>query len=111
MLAIFITHFWHYFFWGGPIPQPVNVWYERAVWGNVVAVLPMAVLGAGGFTYHHFALKRMHESHDRHLKRILDALDPETSSETQIDRIADLVDDQKPGGVTVVLEELRKRNS
>lgn len=99
---MFLTHFWHYFF-----APPHEPWYKGNVWGNVVAVLPMAILGAAGFAYHHFALKRLHKAHDKHLKQILDALDPETESETQIDRIAELVDDRQPGGVTVVLEELR----
>lgn len=102
MFAIFITHFWQYFFFPAH-----EVWYRGNVWGNVVAVLPLAILGIIGFTYHHFVLKNLHESHDQHLKLIIDALDPETDAETQIDRIAELVDETKPGGVTTVLEAVR----
>ena len=96
-----MTHFWQFFFF-----PPHEVWYKGAVWGNVVAVLPLAILGAAGFAYHHVVVKGLHSTHDEHLKKILDALDPEAQTETQLDQIADRVDETTPGGLGVLDRKL-----
>ncbi len=106
MLAFFIDHWFHFFFFGGSPPNPSPVWYERAVWGNVVAVLPLAILGGIGFFYHHIVVKRLHSTHDAHLRQILAALDPESDTETRLDQIADAVDETTPGGIKTVLEAI-----
>jgi hypothetical protein len=40
MLATFLTHFVHYFYW-----EPGQPWYHAAVWGNIVAVTILAPCG------------------------------------------------------------------
>ena len=115
------THWFHYYFAGGPLPQTVNVWYERAVWGNVFADLPLAVIAGGLFLWHHFAVRDLHrkvdelaskhEAHDRHLKAILDALDPDTDGgladvQKQIAAVDDKLDPTTPGGLKVLLDEI-----
>jgi heme exporter protein D len=105
-MPFFLTeHFWRFFF-----AEHGHHFYEAAVWGNVVAVLPLAILGASGFVYHHTVLKRAHESHDAHLKAILAALDPESETDSQLDRIADAVDTTTPGGLTDVLAAINKED-
>jgi hypothetical protein len=107
------AHFWEFFF--GEVGKH---FYEGNVYGNLVAIIPTGLLLFAYIRSRHLAvieshkaLKAAHVEHAVKLEKILDALDPETDSKTQIDRIAELADDQKPGGVTVVLEELRKRKS
>lgn len=105
-----ITHFWEFFF----VPtEPHTPWYHGQVWGNVVAVLPLAILGAGAFAYHHFVVKglhdellRKHDEHSEHLRKIIEALDPETESDSTLDLIADRVDDGTPGGIGVLRERI-----
>ena len=96
-----ITHWAQFFF-----DEPGKVWYEAAVWGNVVAVIPLAILGAIAFFYHRAEVKALHETHDRHLRAILNALDPEADSESMLDQIADRVDEKTPGGIQAVLEAI-----
>jgi hypothetical protein len=101
MLAFFLTHWFQYYF------VPVHeVWWKGAVWGNVFAVLPLAVLGAVAFFYHRAEVKALHESHDKHLRAILQALDPEAESESMLDQIADRVSEETPGGIRTVLEAI-----
>jgi hypothetical protein len=112
-LAFFIDHWFHFFFWGGN-PSPTNVWYERAVWGNVVAVFPLAALGLVGYLWHRGVMKEAHEKLDRlaavhaahtaHLKQLLDALDPETDG--GLGDLRDLLDVATPGGIGALREQL-----
>lgn len=96
-----ITHWFQFYF------APANeVWWRGAVWGNVFAVLPLAILGAIAFFYHRAEVKALHETHDRHLRAILNALDPEADSESMLDQIADRVDEKTPGGIQAVLEAI-----
>jgi hypothetical protein len=104
------SFFWEFFF-GNPAQRH---FYEAAVWGNVVAVLPMAAFGAAGFVYHHFVLKRLHEEHSAHLRSILDILDPETDGgvadlHAAIAEIREDLNPDTPGGLRVVLDEIRKQ--
>lgn len=124
MLAFFLDHFWHFFFWGPGKP----VWYERSVWGNVVATIPLAVMGAAAFFWHRGVVRRLHEKIDRHeaalkghiegqaehgrkLLLILDALDPGTDGgiteiHNAIGKIADEINPDTPGGLRLVLDRL-----
>jgi len=106
-----LRHFLEFFF--APDGKP---WYEGAVWGNVVAILPLAVLGTAGywihkyFTHEHkrFDAETAHDEHTKHLRAILDALDPEVVSESQLDIIADRVNEETPGGLGTVLKKLEE---
>lgn len=99
IFGFFLTHFWHYEF--APVGEP---WYHGQVWGNVVAVLPMAVLAAGGLIYHHVVLRRLHAAHDRHLKALLDLIDPSTDGGLAI--VLDRLDESTPGGLGAVLDRI-----
>jgi hypothetical protein len=103
LFGLFLTHWFQYNF--APVRHP---WYEGAVWPNVFVLLPLAILATAGAVYHHFVLKHLHEGHDRHLASILDAL-AERKTEAKLDHIAALVDTTQPGGLTVVLDEIRKQ--
>jgi hypothetical protein len=105
------VHWWHLYF--DPTTGP---WYTGQVWGNVFAVLPLAVLGTIGYWVHkwitkdikEFDSKRAHDEHTRHLRAILDALDPNVESGSQLDVIADRVDETTPGGLGAVLERISR---
>jgi hypothetical protein len=99
MVAFFLTHFWHFEF--APVGEP---WYHGQVWGNVVAVLPMALLALGGLLYHHVVLRRLHAAHDRHLKLLVDLLDPATDGGLAI--VVDRLDETTPRGLKAVIDEL-----
>jgi hypothetical protein len=111
---VLFTHWFHFFFWGGAQPSPSPVWYERAVWGNVVAVLPLAVLGLIGFLWHRGVVKELHAKIDReadaraehtqHLKKIMDALDPETGG--GIADVLDRLEPSTPSGIGVLAGKL-----
>jgi hypothetical protein len=121
MLAVFLTHWFHFYFWGGPSPVPVNIWYERGVWGNVFAVLPLAPIGVAagiaGYIWHKRIIARLHrridglaaahDEHAVHLKALLDAMDPETDGgitvlHERLDKVADDLDPLTPGGLGVI---------
>ena len=104
MIAFFTDHFSQFFFF--PVHE---VWYRGAVWGNVVAVIPLAILGAVAFFWHRAETKALHETHDAHLKLILKALDPEADSESTLDLIADKVNEETPGGIKAVLDAIEKK--
>jgi len=103
------VHWWHLYF--DPAEKP---WYEGQVWGNVFAVLPLAVLGTIGYWVHKFVakehedidvkLERQHNEHSEHLKKILDALDPETPG--SLANIEDALDPQTPSGIGEILKRL-----
>ena len=118
-MPFFLTqHFWAYYFTG----YQVHHAYEAAVWGNVIAIFPSAplllILGVLAYYFHKRAMAPLHEKidmlaqthadqHDEHMravKSILDALDPDTESESQLDVIADRVDEKTPGGLKSVLD-------
>lgn len=106
-----IAHFWQFFF----VPPEQGVpWYHGQVWGNVVAVLPLALLGAAGFAYHHFVLRRVHRQiearHDEHSRRlceILNVLDPD--SEGGLSVVLDRLDTRTPDGLKTVLDAIEHR--
>jgi hypothetical protein len=105
LFALFLTHWFQYNF-----APTGHAWYEGAVWPNLFVVLPLAILGTAGVVYHHFVLKRFHEGHARDLGRIMGVL-AEGNTEAKLDRIAALVDATQPGGVTVILDEIRKEKA
>ena len=112
-------HWWNYYFWGSHAPIPKNVWYERGVWGNVFAVLPLAVLGSIfgtiGYQIHKritkdikkFDAERAHDEHSKHLRAILDALDPEVEGDTTLDFIATQVNENTPGGLKTLRDDIK----
>ena len=114
LTASIIANFWHFFFWGGHYPiGPSNVWYERAVWGNVVATLPLGIIAALGFWWHHSGVHkkldhqaRQLELHGRHLKALIEALDP--ASEGGLADVLDRLDPKTPSGIGAILERLDK---
>ena len=91
-------------------------WYEGQVWGNVFAVLPLAVLGTIGYWLHKLLTKEIEEfdhaaSHAAlHAKvdKLLLQLDPDAESDGTLDRIYDKVNEETPGGIGTVLDEVRK---
>jgi hypothetical protein len=104
-----MSHFLQFFF--APDGKP---WFEGAVWGNVVAVAPLAILGTVGYWIHRLftrehervneKLERLHNAHSQHLKAILDALDPDTEGgiadvHAKLDAIKDEIDLETPGGI------------
>jgi len=118
---IFITHLWntdfkHWwdaYFFGGPGPA----WYLRLVWGNVFAVLPLGLAGFVGYRVHKLAtkgredvdakLERHHNEHLEHMRKILDALDPDTDG--GLNDIKELLDVHSPGGIGDLPDELKTR--
>lgn len=56
------------------------------------------------------ALMDQHVEHAKHLKAIIDALDPETESDCQLDRIADALNPETPGGVEVIHKKVSEIN-
>jgi hypothetical protein len=98
-----MLHFLQFFF--APKGQP---WYMGAVWGNVVAVLPLFLVGAAGFTYHHVVLKRLHRAHSARLREILDVLDPSTDGGIALlhSELAGYMDPMTHSGIGLVLERL-----
>jgi len=117
-MAFFTDHFVHFFFFGPGQP----VWYERAVWGNVVAVIPLALLAGAGWLWHKGAVEEMHRKldaaakradvHAEHMKRILDALDPDTDGgiadvTAAVADVRDRLDVSTPGGLTDVLAAVK----
>jgi hypothetical protein len=105
------VHWWHLYFF--PVGKP---WYEGLVWGNVFAVLPLALGGTIGYWIHkwvtkdikEFDAKRAHDEHSKHLRAILDALDPDVASGSQLDIIADRVDETTPNGLGTIRDEIRR---
>jgi hypothetical protein len=110
-MPFFLTeHFWAFFFGmpGGPH------FYEAAVWGNVVAVLPLAVLALFGWFWHKGAVEEMHRKldaaaaradvHAEHMKKVLDLLNPETDG--GIADVLDRLDPVSPGGLQVVVDRI-----
>lgn len=123
MLALFFTHWWQYNF--APPGQPV---WMGAAWPNVAAVLPLAVLGVVGWVWHRGAMKELHGKvdalatlHDAHvatlnaqhagnadrLKKILDAVDPETDGGIGV--VLDRLDVSTPGGIKDVLDAVQAK--
>ena len=96
-----MLEFLRFFF--APLHEP---WYHGAVWGNVVAVVPLGLMGFFWLRSKHIALTEVHAQHNRHLESILAALDPEAESETTLDLIADKVDETTPGGLGTIRERL-----
>ena len=117
--VIVITHLWNTDFahWFHEYFDPYHApWYDGLVWGNVFAVLPLAVLGTFGYWVHKWLTKDIekfnHEASHNELHRKLDSillqLDPEAESNSQLDVIADRVDENTPGGIGVLLTEIKK---
>ena len=116
--VVVITHLWntdfaHWFhIYFDPYRAP---WYEGLVWGNVFAVLPLAVLGTIGYWVHkwvtkdikEFDAREAHDEHTKHLRAILDALDPEVESDSTLDYIASQVNEETPGGLKTIRDEIK----
>lgn len=115
-----IAHWFNFFFWGG---EHGLVWYKHAVWGNVVAVLPLAVLAAGGFFWHKGvveeehkkldALAKKHDKNAEHLKKIWDLVNPEADGGLTIhfEKIEDLLNLDTPTGLKIILDAIKSKNS
>lgn len=106
--TLFFTHFWHFFF---DPNTPNTAWYQGNVWGNVVAVAPLAILGVLAFWWHHSgvhkkldAQARLLETHGAHLALIVDALDPETDG--GLTDVLDRLDPTTDGGIKVIVDRL-----
>jgi hypothetical protein len=121
MIFFLTPHFWEFFF-----GESGKHFYEANVYGNVIAVLPLGVLAIGGWLWHRGAveethrkldlLAEKHDAHAEHLKKILDALDPESEGgikvlHDHIMNVEDLLDPQTPKGLKVILEALETKNS
>lgn len=111
ILALFLTHWWEYNF----IPAH-EAWYHGATWPNVFVLLPLSVLGFIGWLWHKGAVDETHKKidalakkHDEHaekLKKVLDALDPETDGGIQ--EVMDRLDPETPGGLEVLDTKIDK---
>jgi hypothetical protein len=120
---IVITHLWNtdfrhwweaYFFGGHGV-----VWYLRLVWGNVFADIVFFAGAALGYIWHQGILKKAHEEanariakhqdiHTEHLKKILDALDPETPG--SLVAIEDMLNPKTPTGIGEIIKRLDGRS-
>lgn len=118
LAVVVITHLWNTDFahWFHEYFDPYHApWYDGLVWGNVFAVLPLAVLGTFGYWVHkwitkdieEFDAKKAHDEHSKHLRAILDALDPEVESDTTLDYIAAQVNEETPGGLKTIRDEIK----
>jgi hypothetical protein len=104
-------HWWHLYFF--PVGKP---WYEGLVWGNVFAVLPLALLGTITYWIHkwitkdieEFDAKKAHDEHSKHLRAILDALDPDVAGDTTLDYIAAQVNEETPGGLKTLRDDIKE---
>jgi hypothetical protein len=124
--VIVITHLWNtdfqhwfnFYFGGKQLPVPKNVWYERAVWGNVFALLPTApivvVTGFAAYLWHKSAVKDLeieverHKSHSKALDDLLGYLDPERDEgdlHASVKAISRSVDPDVPEGLTELLRK------
>lgn len=116
-------HWWQYYFWGGGPVIPKNVWYERAVWGNVFALLPTAPIilatGLGVYVWHKGVVKDLeaeverHKHHSRVLDDIVGYLDPDKDASdlhAKVEVISRSVDPNIPEGLTEMIKELRHAN-
>ncbi len=127
MIASSLTDFLRFFF-----APPHAPWWTGAVWGNVVATIPLAIMGGLAFFWHRGVVRELHEKldaraaeaaalhkdhkdvlaeHSRHLLLILDALDPGTDGgiaeiHSKIEQIADVIDVNTPGGLRVIVDRL-----
>jgi hypothetical protein len=117
--VIVITHLWNTDFahwWNLYFFPPGKPWYEGLVWGNVFAVLPLAILGTITYWVHKWITKDIqkfdheasHAELHRKLSLILDQLDPEAESNSTLDLIADRVNEETPGGLGTIRADLRK---
>ena len=120
MPFFFTSYFWEFFFDNTPAQHH---FYEAAVWGNVVAVLPLAIVAIIAFIWHKGVveethrkldvLAEKHDEHAEHLKKILDALNPETDGgisllHEHIQRIENEINLKTPGGLKTILDEIEK---
>ena len=118
MLAFVASHFIEFFFTG----QHGEPWYHAAVWGNVVAVVPLGIGGFIGFYFHRwftqrhedFDAKEAHNERAREARKILDLLDPHTDGgireiHEHVETIEDRVDETTPGGIKTILDRLDER--
>jgi len=101
-----IVRFWHFFF-----APPGQDWFTGNVWGNVVAIIPLGVLGFIAFWWHHSGVHkkldeqaRQLEKHGAHLALIVDALDPETDG--GLTDVLDRLDPTTDGGIKVIVDRL-----
>jgi hypothetical protein len=103
MLAFFLTeaHFWEFFF-----AEPGKHWYESAVWGNVMAIVPCGFIAFFWLRSKHLALTETHRLHAEKLDKLLAALDPEEMTDSQLDRIMEALDLETPGGLTQHRDEI-----
>lgn len=98
MTAVLFWSFWHYYFW--PAAGP---WWLGAVWGNVIAIVPLFCLTLE----HRMAVAAAQRVHSQHLEKIIDWIDPATDGgvsvvHQRLDAICDLLDADTPGGVGTV---------
>jgi len=116
--VVVITHLWNTDFqqWWYTYFDPHHApWYTGQVWGNVFAVLPLAVLGTVTYWVHKvltkdiekFDAEKAHDEHSKHLRAILDALDPEVESDSTLDYIAGQVNEDTPGGLKTIRDEIK----
>jgi hypothetical protein len=98
-----------------------EAWYHGQVWANVFVLAPLSILGAIGFLWHHSVVKELHRKvnreaaareaahtelmaahaeHAQHLKKLMDALDPETDG--GISEVVDRLEPGTPSGIGVL---------
>jgi hypothetical protein len=122
MLFFFTSYFWEFFFDNTPTQ---NHFYEAAVWGNVIAILPLAIASIIAFVWHKGIVKQTHKKldalaekhteHTEHLKKILDLLDPETDGgisvvHEKIDRMENELNLETPGGLKTILDSIKNKS-
>lgn len=118
LAVVVVTHLWNTDFahWFHVYFDPYHApWYEGLVWGNVFAVLPLAVLGTITYWVHKWITKGIQEfdheaSHaelHRKLSALLDQLDPEVTTNSTLDYIASQVNEETPGGLKTIRDEIK----
>lgn len=78
--------------------------YWAEVKGNVYAIVPCGIAVWVWVRVKHKALMEAHQEHSKGLEHLLKALDPDEETDNMLDRIADRVDENTPGGIRAVLD-------
>lgn len=107
------VHWWHLYF--QPVGKP---WYEGQVWGNVFAVLPLAVLaiptGIAAYIWHKGVVKDLekevekHKVHSKIMQDLVKVLDP-TVEGGALNDIKEALNTHTPGGLTEVLDAIHNK--
>ena len=110
------AHWFNFYFAGRDLPQVKNVWYERAVWGNVFAIIPTAIvltpIGWASWVWHKGVVEDLEKEiaehkleHHKLVQKTIKFLDPEEGEPT-LASISDSLDLETDGGLKTIHDKL-----